>query len=301
MDQYNDPNPYAGPSSSGVTEAKTSGMAISSLVLGVLGFACTILTGLPAIILGIIALGQIKRSEGQLTGSGLAIGGIITGSIATAMLCLIGPMIALLLPAVQAAREAARAAQSTNNMKQINLALLNYESQHGTMPVIGADAAGNQPNLSWRVHLLPYLEGGDALYQMFHLDEPWDSDHNIALLPLMPEVYQNPNDLEEGKTNYLAVVGPGAAFRGEDPGPRFGDFTDGVQTIWLVEANEDRAVEWTKPDDWQFDPNDPWQGLGEYRPSGQLVGRIDGSASRLDPYQVDDAQLRREMTRDAGD
>lgn len=298
MDEFNDPNPYAGPSSSGAEAPKTSGMAIASLVLGILGFIFWVLTAIPAIILGIIALGQIKRSGGQLGGSGLAIGGITTGGVS--LLCCVAILPALLLPAVQAAREAAQRTQSMNYIKQMNLAMLSYESENGTLPVVGADAAGNGPNLSWRVHLLPYL-GHNSLYQQFHLDEPWDSEHNLALLDQMPPIYQNPNLPFDNKTNYLAVVGPGAAFRGEDPGPQLRDFSDGINTIWIVEANEEEAVEWTKPDDWEFDPNDPRRGLGGLRPMAILVGRVDGSAAGIDPNSVDDAMLSREMTRDAGD
>src|SRR3990172_9577430 len=85
---------------------RTSGMAITSLVLGCSSFMCWIFTGLPAVILGAVALMKINRSGGQLKGEGLAIGGIVTGGVSTFLVLPI--MVALLLPAVQAAREAAR-------------------------------------------------------------------------------------------------------------------------------------------------------------------------------------------------
>lgn len=299
MDQQNDPNPFAGSAASGAEGPATSGKAVASLVLGISGFLCWVITALPAIILGIIALRDIGRSGGRLQGNGLAIGGITTGAVS--LLCCGLMMPALLLPAVQAAREAARRNQSLNNIKQINLGLLNYESEQRSLPVIGTDAAGNKPNLSWRVHLLPYIEGGSALYEQFHLDEPWDSEHNLSLLDQMPSCYMNPSLPLGNKTTYLAVVGPGAAFRGEDPGPRFADFTDGIDTIWIVEADEEEAVEWTKPDDWEFDPNDPTRGLGKLRRGQVLVGRIDGSAGALDTNFLGPGTLNREMTRDAGD
>ena len=65
------------------------------------------------------------------------------------------------------------------------------------------DAAA-RPTLSWRVELLPYL-GYEQLYREFKLDQPWDSPHNRALLPRIPDVYQSPDAADE-KTNYLVPI-----------------------------------------------------------------------------------------------
>jgi len=66
--------------------------------------------------------------------------------------------VALLLPAVQSAREAVRCRASMNQMKQIGLALLNFADVHGSFPAgYSADDKG-KPLLSWRVHILPYLK-----------------------------------------------------------------------------------------------------------------------------------------------
>src|SRR5262245_50271856 len=75
-----------------------------------------------------------------------------------------------------------------------------------------------RPLLSWRVQILPYLEE-EKLYKQFKLDEPWDSQHNLALLPQMPTVYRSPSEAEvqadPGNTFYQVFVGPGAAFEGK--------------------------------------------------------------------------------------
>jgi hypothetical protein len=256
---------------------QTSGKATASLVLGLSSFLCWIVTGIPAVVLGIIALKDIRRSGGRLQGDGMAIAGIVTGGITSVLIVPVLILIALLLPAVQAAREAARRNVSMNNMKQISLGLLSYESARKNLPAAGGgEGPGSQ--LSWRVHILPFVEE-QALYEQFHLDEPWDSEHNRALIARMPEIYKDPNfRLPEGMTSYLAVTGPGTFFGDGTTAPRIREITDGTaNTFMIVEADADQAVVWTRPDDWDYDPNNPTHGLGAMRLGGFLAGTGDGA------------------------
>src|SRR5436305_5428399 len=66
--------------------------------------------------------------------------------------------------------------QSTNNLKQIALAMHNYHSNNGRFPPAYRAGKGGKALLSWRVLILPYVEQ-EALYKEFRLDEPWDSEH----------------------------------------------------------------------------------------------------------------------------
>jgi type II secretory pathway pseudopilin PulG len=75
------------------------------------------------------------------------------------VIAIVGILLGLLLPAVQAAREAARRSSCTNNLKQIGLALQNYHAQYGHFPAAAPLLARQiDPSISWRVMILPFLE-----------------------------------------------------------------------------------------------------------------------------------------------
>ena len=85
------------------------------------------------------------------------------------VIAIIGILIALLLPAVQAAREAARRMQCTNNLKQIGLALHNYHGTHGCFPPGYISMSSNVPEWGWPVFILPYIEQ-DPLYKELNVN-----------------------------------------------------------------------------------------------------------------------------------
>lgn len=195
-----------------------------------------------------------------------------------------GVLVALLLPAVQAAREAARRNSSMNNLKQILLALLNYESAKGHLPAHAICSVDGKPLLSWRVAVLPYMERID-LYNQFHLDEPWDSEHNKTLISQMPEVYLDPSSgllTIDGKTHYLGVAGEQMLFDGTSAGRKIMNVTDGTSnTIAVVQVNDANAVIWTQPDDLKLDPQNPLANIGMMHATVFLAGFCDGHVSAI--------------------
>jgi hypothetical protein len=266
-----------------------SGKAIASLVLGIASFCLMFITGLPAILLGALALMDISRSGGKRGGTGLAIAGIVLGVIGTMWTC-IG--VALLLPAVQAAREAARRMESSNNLRLIGIAMHQYHDTYKAFPLTGSNDPEHGVQLSWRVRILPFLEQS-PLHDQFDYNEAWDGPSNLPLLDSMPDVFRSPNmPAGDSKTIYLAVVAPDnidlrdsavradlPMFFGDPPqSTSIRDVIDGTSyVIMIVEADMDQAVPWTKPDDWIFDPLNPRRGLGNLRPMGFLALFADGS------------------------
>ncbi len=154
---------------------------------------------------------------------------------------------------------------SGNNLRQLVIAIHDYEEEHGHLPPHAICDEAGRPLLSWRVLILPYVEQ-HSLFKEFRLNEPWDSPHNFNLLDRMPKIYApvGRGDFPPHCTFYQGFVGPGTAFE-----PRFAKrlklahfgVGDGQKnTILLAEAGE--AVPWTKPADLIYEPGRPLPALG---------------------------------------
>ena len=224
------------------------------------------LEDLPEALGRVFALGAINRLDTILadpklvarTGTDLAASIPVPKDLLASTGSTVALSAAALLPAVQKVREAAGRQRSANNLKQLGLAIHNYESVHGHLPRDIVDKNG-KPLLSWRVAILPYIEQNN-LYKLFKQDEPWDSDNNKAAASAVIKTFLSP-DAETvsdangfGLTNYRGISGPGAAF---DPTAkkalRIVDFTDGTSnTIMVIETAD--MVPWAKPGDFPFDP-----------------------------------------------
>ncbi|MBN2216637.1 MAG: DUF1559 domain-containing protein [Pirellulales bacterium] len=187
----------------------------------------------------------------------------------------IAAIVTRLTPPVRAVREDAMRACSINNLKQIGLAMHTWHIAHNAFPPAASRDKDGKPLLSWRVHILPYIEE-EKLYREFHLDEPWDSPHNKKLIGRMPMVYRDPaGRAAKGATRYQVPVGPGTLFEGKQ-GRSIRDVTDGTtNTIMTVETDAAHAVPWTKPDDWHCDLEKPTAGLVD-GDSTVRIGMADG-------------------------
>jgi hypothetical protein len=187
----------------------------------------------------------------------------------------------------------ARATRDTNmnKFKQILIAMHNYHDTYTMFPPRDEvrDKVGKS-GLSWRVHILPFVEG-QKLYEQFHLDEPWDSPYNKPLIEKMPKVYQDGQaGTATGHTTFQTPVGEDTAFGGPKA-VRFSHIIDGTSnTIALVQVKPELAVPWTAPEDYVFDPQDPGKGLQIDGDGRFLAAMLDGSIHRLR------GDMSREMT-----
>lgn len=112
---------------------KASGLAIASLICGLLGFVTLGLTGIAAVITGHKALSAIGKANGALTGRGMSITGLVTGYL-TILLIPISVLAALALPAIMKTKMSAERAECVGNVRQIGIELHEFDEEYGTFP-----------------------------------------------------------------------------------------------------------------------------------------------------------------------
>jgi hypothetical protein len=171
-------------------------------------------------------------------------------------------LVALLLPAVQQARSAARRSSSRNNLKQIGLAMHNYHDVYGTFPsgTIPNDKLKSEKRLSWLVSILPMLDQS-ALALQIDKKTAWDAKANARPLStrtptlLHPGASRQVADKDYGATHYVGIAGVGkdtptlkmhtakTGVFGYDREIRFRDMTDGTSnTMGVAEAVKNRGA-----------------------------------------------------------
>ena len=158
-------------------------------------------------------------------------------------------LVALLLPNVRRAGEAARMTQCRNNLKQIGLALHSYHDDYGSFPPAYTVDSEGRPLHSWRTLLLPYLEHSN-LYQQIDFSKPWNDPVNAAAFETSINIFQCPSSsIPKNHTTYLGVSGPDSFFNAT-AARILSDITDGTSnTLTVVEVPHDQSVPWMAPQD----------------------------------------------------
>jgi hypothetical protein len=170
---------------------------------------------------------------------------------------ILGSLIASLSATAQATNRLSKRAECSGHLTQIAEGLLNYEAANGKLPPAYIANANGRPLHSWRVLILPYIDGYGALYTKYNFNEPWDGPNNGKLASQIPPIYRCPTDTNRGPnksvyTNYFAVVGPETAMP-DGTGIRIEKISDGTaHTIALIEARG-MEVNWMEPRDLSID------------------------------------------------
>ncbi len=160
----------------------------------------------------------------------------------------------------------AKLAQLQMNLREIGLAFQKYLSTHGKFPGTAntddhggwAESGEKVYPFSWRVAILPYL-GYSELYNQYHFNQPWDSEHNLKLLDKMPSCYRSPfavagsgtmSDRDTRSLDMTNIVGFASenSALGTGGGLESKTFTDGLSNTLLV-VETTRVLPWTKPVD----------------------------------------------------
>jgi hypothetical protein len=184
-------------------------------------------------------------------------------------------------------REAAGRARDSNNLKQIGLGMHTHNDAQARLPEADGD-------VSWRVHLLPYIEQ-DRLYTQFDLNQAWDSPKNRKHADVRITQFVSAADPPDStQTRYRVFVGPGTLFEPGKPPKKLSEITDGTtNTLLVVEAAE--TVPWPQPKELPFSPNGSLPAIGHPSRSNALVVMVDGSV-RVVKKDLDPAVFRAVIT-----
>lgn len=170
--------------------------------------------------------------------------------------------------------------ESVSNLRKIVAALNAYASDHGTYPPSVMTVGRNKH--SWRVLILPYLQE-NQLYDQYDLEQPWDSETNMAVAYQFPAVFQNqrlPRTDAVQHSDYFLVTGPGTLFPSSGPLSPTDVTDDPGQTLLLVEARSmgNWGSVWTEPIDFNVESLSVkgFNELGGVLENGFAAGTVDG-------------------------
>ncbi len=204
-------------------------------------------------------LQSVLHRRGQMSTTAIVF--LVLGIVFFVMVVIGAVLVALLLPAVQQARTAARTVQSKNNLKQIGLAMHNYYDVYSTFPPGGIYTENNEPYNAWITSILPFVEQA-ALYNQIDFNQPWTAPKNQPVFKSVTPTFLNPN------------IGPEASFVGGGLGAshyagnsqvlknngsvKFDKMTDGTSNTILAGEVSGGFMAWGDPEN----RRDPANGFG---------------------------------------
>jgi type II secretory pathway pseudopilin PulG len=205
------------------------------------------------------ALQSLLHRRGQMSTTAIVF--LVLGIVFFVMVVVIGVLVALLLPAVQQARTAARSTQSKNNLKQIGLALHNYHDVYSMFPPGGIYTKNDEPYNAWMTSILPFVEQAN-LYNQIDFNQPWTAPKNQPVFQSVIPAFLNPNIGPEASK---VVGGFGAShYAGnsqilkKNEGTKIFNIVDGTSNTILAGEISGGFMAWGDPEN----RRDPANGLG---------------------------------------
>ncbi|MEJ6572994.1 MAG: DUF4190 domain-containing protein [Akkermansiaceae bacterium] len=176
------PSPVAGPPQIAPTPGSTAGLAVASIICGIASLVTLLLTGIPAIVCGHMALKKIKRSNGAIGGSGMAITGLVLGYVSIALTLVVALLAALAMPVILKQQKKAQLVQSSSHSRQLFYSLIEYDQDKGAFPDKLEQLQNEKyvPDLS----IFAPAKGGEWIY--FSGQSTSDDSSNILLATPIP-------------------------------------------------------------------------------------------------------------------
>lgn len=164
---------------------------------------------------------------------------------------------------------------TARNLKLLGEVANAYYVKNNAFPPLAVTDENGTPLLSWRVALLPFMgPEGEALYKEFKLDQPWDSTENLKLLDRMPVIYASPLLTESGgKTLFRIFGGEGVPFQ-LSGSVKMQDLENPGKTFMIVTVDPSQAVEWTKPEALEFNPEKFAEIFGDFVLAVPVMGEV---------------------------
>jgi hypothetical protein len=234
-----------------------------------------------------------KRKGGGGGGGGKVVLIVLAVAGGLLLLCVVGGFF-LIFPAITKVREAAARVNEQNNMKQISLGMINHASNTNKLPP--ADQ-----NLSWRVHILPYIEQ-DSLYRQFDRNAAWNAGKNSTLADTFIKTYQSPlDDPPTAQTHYRVFTGEDSVFDPNNLRRGYpGGIADGTSnTVLIIDTAE--TVPWPAPKEVLLQKGGQFPEFGHPKRSQILVAMCDASVRAVDKKAMDAAKIRALATANGGE
>lgn len=232
----------------------------------------------------------------QQSGSAVKTLIIVLVAVGAAMLMCGGILVALLLPAVGAARKAAQRMQRSNNLKQVGLGIHNYHAVYKQLPFTVTAHENGQGIGCWRIGLSPFVEG-QAQWDLFNENE--SSGGRALIEESAPPCFQAIEG-QPGETHIFAIVSDNSLFPPTaNTKVRFQDITDGLSNTIVAIELPNRSANWAS--DENLTPAEAYQALQELEsPEVAHVLMGDGAVVAV-TSDLDKSVFDSLITRDGGE